>query len=210
MITQPTTRLILVRHGEVEEKYHRIFGGRIDMNLSARGYEQAAALAGYLRCKPIEAVYASPMKRVQQTLAPYARQGSPGAQILPDLREVDFGDWTGHNWEAIQTHFGLNAYDWLELLEQDRIPNAESARAYRSRVEACARQIVGNHPGQLVAVFCHGGIVRMLLSILLNLPLPAFAHFDVDYASLTEVMLYTHKKPEVSLLNFTPWRDLPG
>jgi len=179
------------------------------MNLSARGHEQAAALATYLRRKPIQAVYSSPMKRVQQTLAPYLRQGTPVPQTMQDLREVDFGDWTGHNWEAIQTNFGLNAYDWLELLEHNRIPGAEAAQAYRARVEACIRQIVGNHPGQLVAVFCHGGIVRMLLSILLNLPLPAFAHFDVDYASLTEVMLHKHKKPEVSLLNFTPWRDLP-
>lgn len=208
MATPSVTRLILIRHAEVEEKYHRIFGGRIDMNLSARGHEQAGMLATYLRRKPIEAVYASPMKRVQQTMAPYLAQVAPTPQMMNDLREVDFGDWTGHNWEAIQTNFGLNAYDWLELLEQGRIPNAEPAGAYRSRVEACVRQIVGNHPGQLVAVFCHGGIVRMLMSILLNLPLPAFAHFDVDYASLTEVMLHNHKKPEVSLLNFTPWRDL--
>lgn len=209
MAASPVTRLILIRHAEVEEKYHRIFGGRIDMNLSARGHEQAGMLATYLRRKPIEAIYASPMKRVHQTMAPYLAQSAPTPEIMSDLREVDFGDWTGHNWEAIQTNFGLNAYDWLELLEQDRIPNAESAHTYRIRVEACVRQIVGNHPGQLVAVFCHGGIVRMLMSILLNLPLPAFAHFDVDYASLTEVMLHNHKKPEVSLLNFTPWRDLP-
>jgi len=209
MTAHSTTRLILIRHGEVEEAYHRIFGGRIDMNLSARGLDQAATLAQYLRRKPIEAVYASPMKRVQQTLAPYAANGAPGATVLPDLREVDFGDWTGHNWEGIQTKFGLSAYDWLELLEQNRIPNAETGVAYRARVEACIRRIVGSHPGQLVAVFCHGGIVRMSLSILLNLPLTAFAHFDVDYASLTEVELHLHKKPEVQLLNFTPWRDLP-
>lgn len=180
------------------------------MNLSPRGHEQSAALARYLQRKPIQAVYASPMKRVQQTLAPYAANGAPPATILADLREVDFGDWTGHNWEGIQTKFGLSAYDWLELLEQNRIPNAEPGAAYRARVETCVRQIVGNHPGQTVAVFCHGGIVRMLLSILLNLPLPAFAHFDVDYASLTEVDLHHHKKPEVQLLNFAPWRDLPS
>ena len=39
------TQLALVRHGEVEEAYQRVFGGRIDMSLSPRGHEQAAALA---------------------------------------------------------------------------------------------------------------------------------------------------------------------
>jgi broad specificity phosphatase PhoE len=200
----PSTRLLLIRHGEVEESYHRIFGGRIDMNLSPRGHEQAAMLARYLGGN------ASPMKRVQQTLAPYAASNTPRAVVLPDLREVDFGDWTGHNWEEIQTRFGLSAYDWLELLEQNKIPNAEPGAAYRGRVEACIRKIVADHPGQTIAVFCHGGIVRMLLSIVLQLPLTAFAHFDVSYASLTEVELRPDRRPEVNLLNFTPWRDLQG
>ena len=203
-----STRLILIRHGEVEEKYHRIFGGRIDMNLSVRGHEQAAILARYLNGKSVQAVYASPMKRVQQTLAPYAAGNTPRAVVLADLREVDFGDWTGHNWEEIQNKFGLSAYDWLELLEEDGIPNAEPGAKYRGRVEACIRQIIAAHPGQTVAVFCHGGIVRMLLSIVLNLPLKTFAQFDVSYASLTEVELRPDRKPEVNLLNFTPWRDL--
>jgi len=208
-MTQSTISLLLIRHGEVEEKYHRIFGGRLDMNLSAAGHEQAKVLAGYLRGKKIQAVYTSPMKRVQQTLAPYAAENPLHPVTMADLREVDFGDWTGHGWEEIQTKFGLSAYDWLELLEQSRIPNAESGAAYRSRVEACIRQIVANHDGQTVAVFCHGGIVRMLLSIILNLPLTTFAHFDVSYASVTEVLLRPQRKPEVQLLNFTPWRDLP-
>ena len=204
----PSTRLLLIRHGEVEDSYHRIFGGRIDMNLSPRGHEQAALLARYLGGKTVHAAYASPMKRVQQTLAPYAAGNAPRAVVMPDLREVDFGDWTGHNWEEIQTKFGLSAYDWLELLEQNKIPNAEPGAAYRGRVEACIRRIVADHAGETVAVFCHGGIVRMLLSIVLQLPLTAFAHFDVSYASLTEVELRPARKPEVNLLNFTPWRDL--
>ena len=64
-------QLILVRHGEVEESYHKVFGGsRIDMGLSSRGHEQAAAVARWFGTEQIEAVYASPMRRVRQTMAP--------------------------------------------------------------------------------------------------------------------------------------------
>jgi broad specificity phosphatase PhoE len=210
MTQPPSLRLLLIRHGEVEESYHRIFGGRIDMNLSARGHKQATSLALHLRRGHIDAVYASPMKRVQQTLAPYLSPGTPKPVMMEDLREVDFGDWTGHDWEGIQTKFGVSAYDWLELLDQDKIPNAESSAAYRKRIQVCLHKIIATHPKQTVALFCHGGTVRMLLSVLLGLPLPTFAHFDVDYASLTEVEMHPHKKTEVQLLNFTPWRhDAP-
>ena len=61
---QPT-RLLLVRHAEVEQRYHKIFGGKIDMNLSPRGLEQARILAEFLRGRKMDAIYASPMKRVQ-------------------------------------------------------------------------------------------------------------------------------------------------
>ena len=47
----PATRLLLIRHGEVEARYQGIFGGRIDMNLSPRGRQQAKILAEYLRVK---------------------------------------------------------------------------------------------------------------------------------------------------------------
>jgi hypothetical protein len=47
----------------------------------------------------------------------------------------------------------------------------------------------------------------MLLSILLELPLPKTNSFEVEYASLTQVALHPYLT-EVELLNFTPWRDL--
>jgi broad specificity phosphatase PhoE len=58
-----------------------------------------------------------------------------------------------------------------------------------------------------VAIVCHGGVIRMMLSILLELPLPKLASFEIDYASLTQVERHTHRN-EVTLLNFAPWRDL--
>src|SRR6185369_5101295 len=106
LLPASTTTLLLIRHAEVDVKYHRVFGGRIDMDLSARGHEQATALAAWLKHKPIDAVYASPMKRVQQTLIPLVNSGVPPPVILPDLREVDFGDWTGLGWEAVHEKFG--------------------------------------------------------------------------------------------------------
>ncbi|MGZ5545539.1 MAG: histidine phosphatase family protein, partial [Limisphaerales bacterium] len=46
------TRLYLIRHGEVEKAYHRVFGGRIDMELSPLGHDQVKALARFLKAAP--------------------------------------------------------------------------------------------------------------------------------------------------------------
>ena len=201
------TRLFLLRHGEVEERYHRVFGGRIDMELSPRGHEQAAALAQYIRRRPIDAIYASPMRRAQQTLAPLASHCARAAMPRPELREVDFGDWTGMTWEQVHSRYQVSAFYWLDQIERGGIPNAETGEAFRNRVEPIVRQMVRDHAGQSVAVVCHGGVIRMILSVLLDLPLPRMASFEIDYASLTQVEHHAHRT-EVTLLNFTPWRDL--
>ena len=203
----PATRLLLIRHGEVEERYQGVFGGRIDMALSPRGRQQAKILAAYLKNKTIDAIYASPMKRVQQTLAPTLKRGGGTQTIFPDLREIDFGDWTGMNWETVRDKFNFAVHEWLEQIQKPGAPNGESGKSFRRRVEPCLREIVQKHPGKNIAIFCHGGVIRMLLAILIDLPLPKTNAFEVEYASITQVALHPHMA-EIELMNFTPWRDL--
>src|ERR1044071_9940652 len=150
-------RLFLIRHAEVEARYQHKFGGTIDMELSPRGHTQAAALAQFLRKKHFDAIYASPMKRVEQTLAPLLNNGAPRPVVLPGLREVDFGDWTGLGWDAGREKFGVTVHQWLDELLRGSIPNAEDAGSYRGRVGACLNEIRRDHAGGSVAVVCHGG-----------------------------------------------------
>lgn len=204
---RPATRLLLIRHGEVEARYQSKFGGVIDMNLSPEGKKQATILANYLRAKTIDAIYASPMKRVQQTLAPTLKISQHAQTIMPGLKEIDFGKWTGLGWQEVQKQFNFPSHEWLHQIHKHGVPNGESGKVFRARVEPCLKKIIAAHPGENVAVFCHGGVIRMILAILLKIPLPKTNQFDVEYASITQVALHPHMN-EVELLNFTPWRDL--
>jgi broad specificity phosphatase PhoE len=200
------TRLFLLRHGEVEERYHRVFGGRIDMELSPFGHEQARALAEYLQRVPFDAVYASPMKRVQQTLAQLIELQNKLPVIFDELREVDFGVWTGLSWEQVNEQFQTSAFHWLDQLDRGLIAEAESVAHFRERIAAALRKILDDCPGQSVAIVCHGGVIRMMLAILLEMPLQKMSGFDIEYASVSIVDCLP-RKTEIQLLNFTPWRD---
>lgn len=201
------TQLYLIRHGEVEERYHKVFGGcRIDMGLSPLGHQQGRAASEWLRDTPLDAVYASPLKRVQETLAPLAERTGLKPVIIPALREVDFGDWTGYRWEGVQEHFGVSAFDWLEIIEAKGIPHGESAAELEHRVKPALLKILQDNPHKRVAVFCHGGIIRVILSLLLGQPLRHMAHFNIDYGSISVVEVQPEKKHafEIELLNFCP------
>lgn len=201
------TRLYLLRHGEVEARYHRVFGGRIDMELSPLGHQQVQALADYFQRHPPHVMYASPMKRVQQTLAPLAKWTGLKPVILPGLREVDFGVWTGLSWDQVYERFKVSAFDWLNQLENGSIAEAESTADFRRRVDESLKQILHHSPNREIAVIAHGGVIRMILALLLDLPFARMSMFDIEYASITKVKLRPDKT-EIELLNFAPWRDL--
>lgn len=204
-----TTKLYLVRHAEVEERYHRVYGGKIDMGLSPAGQAQAQRLAAHLRALNLTAIYASPMRRVRETLAPLNGH-CPAPPVFRDaLREVDFGDWTGLNFQQIRERYQADPWDWLDWLDQGRMPNAENAAQLRARLEPELRQILAAHHGQTVGVFAHGGVIRGLLALLLELPLPKMRCFDIEYAGVTEVDLVPGRGVEIQSLNFVPWRQ-PG
>lgn len=201
------TQLYLIRHGEVEERYHKVFGGsRIDMGLSPLGQRHADAVGQWLKDTPLDAIYASPMQRVRQTLAPTATMRGMEPTYLDGLREVDFGDWTGHRWDQVQSIFGVSAFDWLEIIENDGIPAGEPVSQIKSRVGECTAQILAAHPHQRVAVFCHGGIIRVMLALMLDMPLMRMAHFNIEYGSISVVEVQPEKKHavEIELLNFQP------
>lgn len=202
------TRLYLIRHGEVERNYHKVFGGRIDMELSPLGHEQVESLARFLRATPPDILYASPMRRVQQTLAPLARETGLKPVLMEGLREVDFGAWTGLSWDDVQAKHGVSAFSWLHQLDDGAIESAERVKDFRERVEMSLDQILAEADGKTVAVICHGGVIRMLLSILLDLPFRKMSIFEIEYASVTKVH-YRPSKREIDYLNLTPWRDYP-
>jgi broad specificity phosphatase PhoE len=206
---QPTT-LYLIRHGEVEECYHRIFGGsRIDMGLSQHGHAQASRLAHWLAQREIHEVYASPMKRVQETMAPYLLQCQHEPTVHEGLREMDFGTWTGHGWDDIEQKFGVSAYDWLDIIHAGELPEGETGSDIYARVGPALQQILSQSAGRSSAIFCHGGIVRVMLAQLLQVPLPKMNSVEIDYASVTQVRFRPHPRHPLLIesLNFCPWRE---
>ena len=197
----------MIRHGEVASEYHQVFGGRIDMELSPLGHRQARHLAEFLSHRSFDRIYRSPMVRVRQTSAPLLKAFNQTAVELEGLREVDFGLWTGCKWHEIKDKFGKDAIDWLEHLQNGTIQDAEPINAYQLRIKNSLDLILRDGYQGDNLVFCHGGVIRMLLSLLLKEPFASMDRFEVDYASLS-VLEIRDGRVELVLHNFAPWKWL--
>jgi broad specificity phosphatase PhoE len=96
--------IILVRHGQTGWNAGagaggERFRGRTDLPLNETGLAQAQALAGRFMADrqglPIVALYASPLLRAQQTLAPLATQLGLPIQAHPGLLDINYGRFQG-------------------------------------------------------------------------------------------------------------------
>jgi broad specificity phosphatase PhoE len=77
----------LLRHGEVHNPNHVLYGRLPGYHLSANGRMMAAAAADYFDGRPVAAVFASPLERAQETAQPVAdRLGLP---ITTDDRLIE-------------------------------------------------------------------------------------------------------------------------
>lgn len=206
-MSDSVTTLYLMRHGEVDEAYHRKFGGTIDMELSPVGRHQAKVLGDFVQRYSFDVIYSSPMKRALATADPICTSQGHQPQIVDDLREIDFGEWTGKTWMQVAEEYQINVFTWLDELEAGRVKNAELGSEFRKRVGEATDEIVRNNQGKTVCVVCHGGVVRAILAHLMEIPLPIMGKIDIEYASVSRIDV-TERKREATLLNLTPWKDL--
>jgi broad specificity phosphatase PhoE len=77
----------LLRHGEVHNPHHVLYGRLPGYHLSANGRLMAAAAADYFDGRPVAAVFASPLERAQETAQPVADR--LGLTITTDQRLIE-------------------------------------------------------------------------------------------------------------------------
>ena len=80
----------LLRHGEVHNPNHVLYGRLPGYHLSANGRLMAAAAADYFAGRPVAAVFASPLERAQETAQPVA--DLLGVPVVTDRGLIESGN----------------------------------------------------------------------------------------------------------------------
>ena len=130
--------------------------------LSARGRDQAEALADHLAESNVVAVYSSPVPRASQTAFPVAARNELQVHHEEDLREVRIGALVGGG--SVREQLETLAMIALREGSWTSIPGTESSREVRERMMRVLGEIAARHRGQRVAVVSHAGAINAVLS----------------------------------------------
>ncbi len=179
------TRVDLLRHGNCEGG--QIYRGRTDSPLTEAGQAQMqAACAGQQWGR----VYTSPLQRCHSFAAQVAQQQDIPLVIDQRLIELDFGDWDGQSLEQVWSQQQQAVMQFWQDPEAHPPPNGERLALMAERVASCFADISRQAESSQVLVVTHGGVIRLLLSQLLAVPLQRVRQFSIDYGSLTRVEYY--------------------
>ena len=165
------TTLYLVRHGQTEYNRKRIVQGRrIDSVLNDTGRRQAEALAERFADVPLDALYASTMRRARQTACLIAAC-HPGLAVHhdEDLEEMSWGRFEGEpTTDAVLDAFGDIKAEWREGRFDRAVEGGESVLDVQKRALRAVRRILREQPGGTVLVVAHGRFLRVLIASLLE------------------------------------------
>jgi broad specificity phosphatase PhoE len=190
------TRILLIRHGQTawnEGSGEERFRGRTDLPLDASGEAQARAVASRLRNEPLAALYASPLLRARQTIAPLAleleRVGQLSGKDLKiephdGLLDIDYGRFQGltHS-EAAAAYPELYAR-WRTAPSQVRFPGGEGLADVQARLLALLHEIAARHPGETIALVGHQMVNKVLACTLLGLDMDQIWRVRQDTAAI--------------------------
>lgn len=160
-----TNTLYLVRHGENLANITKEFSYKlVDYSLTPKGVLQAEQTAEWFKTLPLDAVYASPLKRAYETAASIARAQRLAVTVLEEFRELNVGDlelrppdeatWRLHD-QVVN--------EWIKGNLEARFPGGENCLEAIERARRGLLEVTRGRDGQRVVIASHGGILTAIV-----------------------------------------------
>ena len=160
-------RIIAIRHGETALNVETRLTGWVDDDSTAKGREQAIAMADGLH-EEFELIVSSPLLRAANTAKAIAAKHPCKILFDANLRERNFGSLSGKTWAEVEAETGtdLRHLD-VDLTAYDYRPyGGESVEEVTARVREFVRSAPAIADGRDVVAVTHGGVIKLLYTLL--------------------------------------------
>jgi len=188
----------ILRHGQPQGG--DVIRGRIDHPLSEEGWQQMFKAAGArdvtetvttrLEDPPWTEIVSSPLQRCRQFAERLNDQHELPLQVQDQWQEIDYGVWDGlpiNEWRE-------KAADQFRAFRKDisclSPPGGENFVVFRDRILKAWDEITNKPDGSHVLLVTHGGVMRVVLPTVLNIPLNRTNSLKIPYACLSRIEIF--------------------
>lgn len=180
-----TTVVDLIRHGEAIGGH--VYRGHIDHPLSEKGWQQMrTAVQGH---SDWHTIISSPLSRCADFATELAEQLSIPLQKQTDFMEMAFGAWEGKSAQQLEAENKAEFYAFYDDPINNTPPQAESLNNFEQRVMSAWDELIKNYQDKHVLVVGHAGVMRMIISYVLQMPMDAVHRLHISHASISRIAI---------------------
>jgi phosphoserine phosphatase len=183
-----SVQIVLVRHGATDWNLQGRCQGATDRELHVVGIRQAEEIAAVLANEPIHAIYASGLKRAQQTASLISRPHNLPVIIEEDIRELDHGALEGLTFNEIKARYPDFLQRWRTEPAEIQVPGGERLADVADRAWKGLNRIVERHPAaEKLVVVSHNFPILGILCKLTGTTLNQYRSFHLDPCGVTRI-----------------------
>ncbi len=167
--------ILILRHGKVNGL--PALYGKTDIDVPEEiNQDILAHLNAYQEYaeQKITRVISSPLKRCRDVAAQFSSQNALLFNVDKNMQEMDFGLVDGITFNDIKSsEYSEQTWKQLERFwnnpKEHVLPEAEPLKQFYERVTQAWTMLLAENTNENLLLVCHGGVIRMILSHLLNL-----------------------------------------
>jgi probable phosphoglycerate mutase len=205
-ITGPYTSIYLIRHChpayELQEQL-----GDLKMPLSSIGLHQRGFLSKKLLTLGIDKIYASQFRRSKMTAQPLAEALNLHPVIDRRLNEINWENW-----------YKIKYFNMSDKTRVRRIKNYRQMEKELDKTQVSARRLLADiyekNKNKKIAVFCHGNLIRSILTGILNADVIGFLSMEIYQSSISKLVIDADGYVKINYINnighlpHRPYEDL--
>lgn len=180
-INGPYTRIYLIRHCHPDYNVKHLVGDE-KMPLSDLGKKQRKLLNKKLEQIKLEKLYASEFTRSKETAEDFAKKHKKKIFIDKRLNEID---WT--EWYKIK-YFNMSEKNRIKKLPKYRKLDQEM-NEFQNQARRLLADIYKKNKGKRVGLFCHGNLIRAMVTSVLNTDIIGFLSTEIYQSSVTKLVI---------------------
>lgn len=190
---RPYTVIYLVRHCNPDYATEKTVGS-FNMPLSDIGLIQRKFLSKRLIKKEIDKIYSSELLRAQETARPTADKLGKKIVIDKRLNEIDWQDW-----------FRIKYFNTSEKNRVKKFKQYARLNKQLDVMQETARRLLfdiyKHSKGKSVALFCHGNIIKAIITSVLNADIIGFLSLEIFQSSVSKLVIDSDGYVKINYVN---------
>lgn len=192
-ITKPYTLIYLIRHCNPDYQKLKTLGDKY-MPLSDVGKRQRSYLDRKLADLNIDKIYSSEIVRALESAQNFAKKENKQIIIDSRLNEIDWNDW-----------YKIKYFRMSEKTRIKRISGYRRMDKHLNKMQAQARRLItdiySKNKRKKIAIFCHGNLIKAIITGILNTDVIGFLSFEIYESSVTKLVVDRDSYIKINYIN---------